>query len=69
MEALFDIQTLELIRGRLPRRAPTTVLEWAQEHCEALLGDWTPCTTRSGRAASGCCRASADRWILARVSA
>lgn len=42
-EALFDIHTLELIRGRLPRRALVMVLEWAQDHRQELLEDWTLC--------------------------
>lgn len=43
--ALFDIQTLELIRGDLSERAITMILEWAQKHREELLEDWTLCQT------------------------
>ena len=39
-EALFDIQTLEIIRGNLPKRAKLLVIEWAMEHRNELLGDW-----------------------------
>ncbi len=39
-EALFDIQTLEIIRGNLPKRAKMLVIEWALEHRNELLGDW-----------------------------
>jgi hypothetical protein len=42
-EALIDIRTLEIIEGRLPRRALALVLEWAQEHRAALLEDWELC--------------------------
>jgi len=42
-EALIDIQTLEVIAGRLPRRAHTLVLEWAHEHRAELMEDWTLC--------------------------
>jgi len=42
-EALFDIRTLEIIEGRLPRRALVLVLEWAQEHRAELLEDWELC--------------------------
>lgn len=31
-EALIDIRTLEIIRGKLPRRALVLVLEWAALH-------------------------------------
>ena len=42
-EALIDIRTLEIIEGRLTRRALALVLEWAQEHRAELLEDWEPC--------------------------
>ena len=42
-EALIDIRTLEIIEGRLPRRALALVLEWAQEHRVELLEDWELC--------------------------
>jgi Domain of unknown function (DUF4160) len=43
-EALIDIRTLEVIEGRLPRRALALVLEWAQEHRAELAEDWESCT-------------------------
>jgi hypothetical protein len=42
-EALIDIRTLEIIEGRLTRRALALVLEWAQEHRAELLEDWELC--------------------------
>jgi hypothetical protein len=39
-EAVYAIQTLEVLHGRLPRRAHNLVLEWASEHRAALLTDW-----------------------------
>ena len=42
-EALIDIQTFEVIRGDLPRRAIALVLEWAQQHRDELRRDWELC--------------------------
>jgi len=42
-EALIDIQTLGVIRGELPSRAMSLVLEWAHQHREELLRDWELC--------------------------
>ena len=42
-EALINIQTLEVMEGRLPRRALSLVLEWASEHRSELLEDWRLC--------------------------
>lgn len=42
-EALIDIQTFEVIRGDLPARAKSLVLEWAQTHREELRKDWELC--------------------------
>ena len=42
-EAKFDIQTLEVIEGHLPRRALALVLEWAQANRTALMEDWQLC--------------------------
>jgi hypothetical protein len=39
-EALIDIQTLEVLRGSLPKRALAMVLEWTQEHQAELLAAW-----------------------------
>ncbi len=45
-EALVAIETLEVIRGELPRRALALVLEWAAVHRDELRAAW-------GRARSG----------------
>ncbi len=39
-EALFDIHTLEMIKGNLPHRARLLVVEWALEHRKELLANW-----------------------------
>jgi len=39
-EATVDIESLELIAGKLPRRARNLVLEWAQAHQEELRRNW-----------------------------
>jgi len=45
-EALINIQTLEIMRGDLPKRALALVLEWASEHRDELLEDWELCVHR-----------------------
>ncbi len=45
-EALIDIRTLEVIRGKLPRRALMLVLEWAAQHRDELIEDWKLCETK-----------------------
>ncbi len=42
-EVLIDIQTLEVIRSSMPRRALARVLEWSFQHRAELLDDWTLC--------------------------
>lgn len=42
-EALIDIRTLEVIEGKLPRRALALVLEWASGHRSELMEDWELC--------------------------
>ena len=39
-------QTLEVIEGRLPRRALVMVLEWANEHRAELMEDWNLCRAK-----------------------
>lgn len=39
-EALIEIETLLVLRGSLPRRALTLVIEWAALHREELRTDW-----------------------------
>ena len=46
-EALVAIETLELLRGELPRRALALVLEWAVAHRDELRADWD--RARSGQ--------------------
>ena len=38
--ASFDIESLELIVGHLPRRAKKLVLRWARLHQEELRRNW-----------------------------
>ncbi|WP_234730082.1 DUF4160 domain-containing protein [Acidocella facilis] len=44
--ALIDIQTLEVIRGSLPKRAMAMVVEWAQQHQDELKEDWELCVQK-----------------------
>ena len=46
-EALIMIETLEVLRGNLPRRALALVLEWAAAHRQELRADWD--RARSGQ--------------------
>ena len=39
-EALFTIDTLEILEGELPRRPRAFVVEWASLHREALRATW-----------------------------
>lgn len=41
--ALINIRTLEVIEGKLPRRALELVLDWAELRQEELLNDWNLC--------------------------
>ena len=45
-KAVIDIQRLEVIEGRLPRRALSLVLDWAELHQGELLADWELCQAR-----------------------
>jgi hypothetical protein len=40
-DATFDIESLELIAGRLSRRARKLVAEWARAHQQELRENWT----------------------------
>jgi len=40
-EAVIEIETLDLARGELPRRALGLVLEWAALHRAELRVDWS----------------------------
>jgi hypothetical protein len=46
-EAQINIQTLEVIRGKLPRRALNLVLDWAERHQAELMESWNLC--RAGK--------------------
>jgi hypothetical protein len=39
-EALIDVNTFEVYRGELPRRALALTLEWAALHRDELQQDW-----------------------------
>lgn len=39
-EAVFEIETLKMVHGKLPARAKTLVLEWAFEHRDELVLNW-----------------------------
>jgi hypothetical protein len=45
-EIIIDIQTLNVIRGEMPRRALSLILEWAFLHREELMEDWNLCEKR-----------------------
>ncbi len=40
-EAVYTIETLEILRGSLPRRAHGLVVEWASLHRDELRANWT----------------------------
>ena len=42
-KAVIDIRKLELIEGKLPRRAMSLVLDWAELHQAELLTNWQLC--------------------------
>ena len=39
----INIQTLEVINGKMPKRALGLILEWARLNQEKLLEDWELC--------------------------
>lgn len=39
-EAVYTIKTLEILRGKLPRRAHGMVVEWATFHRDELRKNW-----------------------------
>jgi hypothetical protein len=48
-EALIDLRDFRVIRGSLPRRAMALVamalvLEWATDHRDELMEDWSLCS-------------------------
>ena len=42
-EAQINIQTLEIIKGRLPTGAMILVKEWGLQHRNELMEDWKLC--------------------------
>lgn len=40
------IETLDVLKGRMPRRAMSLVLEWAQQHRDELMKDWELCVRK-----------------------
>ena len=45
-EILVNINTLEIVEGRFPKRAKAMVLEWASEHRGELIEDWDLCRSK-----------------------
>ncbi len=45
-EVQINIQTLEVISGKMPKRALSLVLEWASDNRMLLLEDWKLCEKR-----------------------
>jgi len=42
-QIVIDIRTLEILKGKMSRRALALILEWAQEHRAELMEDWELC--------------------------
>jgi hypothetical protein len=42
-EAQYNILTLDVINGKLPRRAHALVVEWASLHKDELMMNWDRC--------------------------
>ena len=45
-EAIINIQTLEQMEGKMPRRALSLVLDWAELHQAELLKNWNLCEAK-----------------------
>jgi hypothetical protein len=45
-KATVDIRDMQIIEGKLPRRAAQLVLDWAELHQAELLEDWELCETK-----------------------
>ena len=39
----INIQTFEIIKGKMPKRALSLILEWTSDHRMELLEDWKLC--------------------------
>ncbi len=46
-EAQYNIATLDVIHGKLPRRAHALVVEWASLHKDELMKNWERCQVPS----------------------
>jgi hypothetical protein len=46
-KAIVAIESLAVIQGKLSPKALGLVMEWAAQHQEELLNDWTLATQRS----------------------
>ena len=44
--AHYQIETFELLRGALPRRAHALILEWAALHRTELMENWKLCESK-----------------------
>ena len=42
-EIVVNIKTLDVIKGKMPKRATALVLEWAKQHQDEPLEDWELC--------------------------
>ena len=40
MEAVFSIESGELLEGKLPKGKVKLIAAWIEIHCESLLADW-----------------------------
>lgn len=45
-KAAVAVETLQIIRGSLPRRAMELVADWAELHRQELLDDWALCQAK-----------------------
>ncbi|MDZ7927403.1 MAG: DUF4160 domain-containing protein [Agrobacterium sp.] len=39
-DALVDIETLEILRGKLPRKAEADALAWAKTNTKLIVDEW-----------------------------
>lgn len=45
-KAMFEIESLTISSGALPRRAQELVLDWTELHQQELLEDWRLCMAK-----------------------
>lgn len=60
-EAVIAIDTLDILRGELPRRAKGLVMEWANDHRDALQKNWDLCSRHARRPHGGQFRSAPGR--------